>query len=81
MGSVNKEKGVEYVCRENGISPATFYNWKNKYGEIGTEELKRMRELEAEKLNLRCPKARTKVKRKVINPLPAGKINHRNRSD
>lgn len=53
LGSVNKEKSVEHVCRENGISPATFYNWKNKYGEIGTQELKRMRELEAENARLK----------------------------
>lgn len=39
------------MCREYGISTATFYNWKNKYGE--SQELKRMRELEAEKARLK----------------------------
>lgn len=53
LGSVSKERNVESVCREYGISPATFYNWKTKYGEMGTEELKRMRELEAENARLK----------------------------
>ena len=53
LGSVGKDKTVENVCRENGISPATFYNWKSKYGGMGTEELKRMRELEAENARLK----------------------------
>ena len=43
LGSVGKDKNIENVCREHGISPATFYNWKSKYGGMGTEELKRMR--------------------------------------
>jgi putative transposase len=38
LGSVGKDKNVENVCREHGISPATFYNWKSKYGGMGTED-------------------------------------------
>lgn len=39
-------KKVLDLCREQGISDATFYNWKNKYGGIELNELKRFRELE-----------------------------------
>lgn len=53
LGSVGKDKSIENICREHGISPATFYNRKNKYGGIGTDELKRMRELEAENARLK----------------------------
>jgi len=53
LGSVGKDKNIENVCREHGISPATFYNWKSKYGGMGTEELKRMRELESENARLK----------------------------
>ena len=35
LGSVGKDKSVENVCREHGISPATFYTWKSKYGGMG----------------------------------------------
>ena len=31
-----------------GISEATFYNWKKKYGGLGSSELRRLRQLEAE---------------------------------
>ena len=49
------ETGVKVgeVCRKMGISEATFYNWKKKYGGLGTSELRRLRELEAENQQLK----------------------------
>ena len=44
---------VEEVCRKMGISEATFYNWKKKYGGIGVNELRRMRQLEEENSQLK----------------------------
>lgn len=44
---------VETVCRKHGISSATYYNWKSKYGGMDTSELKRMRELEEENAKLK----------------------------
>lgn len=32
---------VEEVCRKVGVSQATFYAWKNKYGGIGLSELRK----------------------------------------
>ena len=45
-----KEAGipVKDICREVGISDATFYNWKAKYGGMEAYDVKRMKELEAE---------------------------------
>ncbi len=40
-------KGSE-VARKHGISEATFYNWKAKYGGMDTSQLKRLKELETE---------------------------------
>ncbi len=37
---------VAEVCRKMGISEATFYNWKKKYGGLGVPELRRLRQLE-----------------------------------
>jgi putative transposase len=37
---------VEEVCRKLGISDATFYNWKKKYGTLGVTELKKLKQLE-----------------------------------
>lgn len=53
LGSIGKDKTIENVCREYGISPGTFYNWRTKYGGMGADELKRMRELEAENARLK----------------------------
>ncbi len=36
------------LCREHGISQATFYNWKSKYGGMDVNQLKRVKELEQE---------------------------------
>ena len=41
------------LCREAGISDATFYNWKAKYGGLSASELKRLKELEAENARLK----------------------------
>ena len=44
---------VAEVCRKLGVSEATFYNWKKKYGGLGTAELRRLRQLEEENLRLK----------------------------
>ena len=44
---------VEEVCRKLGISDATFYNWKKKYGGLGPSELRRLRQLEEENNKLK----------------------------
>ena len=45
-----QESGVSVkdLCRELGISEATFYNWKAKYGGMEVSEVKRTKDLEAE---------------------------------
>lgn len=45
-----QESGVSVrdVCRELGISDATFYNWKSKYGGMEASDVKRMKEMETE---------------------------------
>jgi putative transposase len=44
---------VEEVCRKMGISDATFYNWKKKYGGLGPSELRRLKQLEEENVKLK----------------------------
>ncbi len=44
---------VEKVCRKMGISDATFYVWRKKYGGIGPSELRRLRQLEEENRKLK----------------------------
>ena len=44
---------VKDICRELGVSDATFYNWKAKYGAMSVSELKRIKELEIENARLK----------------------------
>ena len=44
---------VEEVCRKVGISDATFYKWRQKYGGLGPSELRRLRQLEEENNKLK----------------------------
>ena len=38
---------VKNICRKHGISDATYYNWKPKYGGKSASKLKRLKEMEA----------------------------------
>lgn len=44
---------VAEVCRKMGVSEATFYNWKKKYGGLGVTELRRLKQLEEENTRLK----------------------------
>lgn len=46
-------KKINEVCRKMGISEATFYNWKKKYGGTGVSELRRLKQLEEENRQLK----------------------------
>ena len=44
---------VEEICRKMGISQATFYAWRKKFGGLGVAELRRLRQLEEENRRLK----------------------------
>ena len=46
-------KDVQLICRDAGISKATFYKWRSRYSGMEVNELQRMRELEQENLRLK----------------------------
>jgi putative transposase len=50
-----QETGIKIpdLCRQHGISDATFYNWKAKYGGMDASELKRVKQLEEENARLK----------------------------
>lgn len=39
---------VKEICRKYGISDATYYNWRSKYGGMSASDLKRLKETEQE---------------------------------
>jgi putative transposase len=50
---VSGQKTVEQICREMGISQATFYLWKKQYGGMTVPEAKRLRAFESENARLK----------------------------
>jgi putative transposase len=59
--------GVPKVCRELGISSATFYKWRAKYGGMDTSMMARMKESEAENARLKKMYIKEKLKAKFLN--------------
>ena len=62
------------ICREYGISNATFYNWKAKYGGLEVRELKRLKELEAENAKLKKMFAETSLENYALKDLIEKKL-------
>ena len=57
---------VPDLCRELGISVATFYKWRSKYGGMDTSMMSRMKELEEENRRLRKMYMDEKLKAEIV---------------
>ena len=57
---------VAELCRKHGISSATFYNWRAKYGGINVSMVKRMKGLVEENRRLKKMYAEEKLKAEII---------------
>jgi putative transposase len=47
------DKPVTQICKEKGVSEATFYAWRKKFGGMQTRDVQRLRELEKENARLK----------------------------
>ncbi len=61
------------VCRSHGISPATFYNWKAKFGGMEVSEARRLRSLEAENAKLKKLLAETMLDNAMLKEIATKK--------
>ena len=57
---------VPGLCRELGISTATFYKWRARYGGMDVSMMARMKELEAENARLRKMYGEEKLKAEIV---------------
>lgn len=57
------------ICREHGISNATYYQWKSKYGGMEASDLKRIKEIEAENARLKKMYAELALENAAIKDL------------
>ncbi len=58
--------GVPDVCRELGISTATFYKWRAKYGGMDVSMMSRLKELEEENRRLKKMYLEEKLKAEIV---------------
>ena len=65
---------VSEVCRKMGISEATFYNWKKKYGGLGVSELRRLKQLEEENRKLKQLVADLSLDKKMLQDVLSKKL-------
>jgi len=65
---------VKDICRELGISDATFYNWKAKYGGMEASEVAKMRELEKENTELKKMFAEMSIENRALKNLIEKKL-------
>ena len=64
---------VADICREHGISTATFYQWRSKYGGMEASDIKRLKELQEENEKLKRMYAEMALENRAIKDL-LGKI-------
>ena len=62
------ESGVRVpdLCRKHGMSDATFYKWRAKFGGMDASLMKRMKELEEENRRLKKMYAEEKLKAEIV---------------
>jgi putative transposase len=61
------------VCNIHGITEQTFYRWKKKYGDLGTSDVRRLRELEGENARLKRMLAESALELDAIKDVLRGK--------
>ncbi len=65
---------IKDVCRKHGISDATYYNWKSKYGGMSASDLKRMKEMERELSQLKRMYAEMALENRAMKDLIEKKL-------
>lgn len=58
---------IAELCRKHGMSNASFYKWRAKYGGMDVSSMKRMKELEDENSRLKKMYAEEKLKAEIIS--------------
>jgi len=65
---------VKEICRKHGISDATYYNWRSKYGGMNASDLKRLKETEQELSQLKRMYADMALENRALKDLIEKKL-------
>lgn len=74
LKEVEGGRKVKEVCREHGISDATYYQWKSKYGGMEAADIRRLKELEDENRRLKQMYADISLENQALKDVIAKKI-------
>jgi len=74
LKEVETGKLVKDVCREYGISDATYYNWKAKYGGMESSDIRRLKDLEEENRRLKHMYAELSLDHKILKDIIEKKL-------
>lgn len=74
MKEVETGRLVKEVCREYGVSEATYYNWKSKYGGMEASDIKRLKELEDENRRLKQMYAELCLDNRILKDIVEKKL-------
>jgi putative transposase len=74
LKEVESGRLVKEVCQENGISDATYYNWKSKYGGMEASDVKRLKDLEEENRRLKQMYAELSLDHKILKDVIEKKL-------
>jgi putative transposase len=64
---------VRDVCAQHGVHEVTFYRWKRRFGDMGTSDVKRLRELESENARLKRMLSESALELDAIKDVLRGK--------
>jgi putative transposase len=74
LKTVEAGRLVKEVCREYGISDATYYKWKAKYGGMEASDIKRMKDLEEENRRLKQMYANLSLEHTILKDIIEKKL-------
>lgn len=65
-------KSIEKICRELGVSDATYYKWRKAYGGMQVDQARRLKDLEAENKRLKRAVADLTLDKQILQDVAAG---------
>ena len=74
LKEVEGGRQVKEVCRECGVSDATYYNWKSKYGGMEASDIRRLKEMEDENRRLKQMFADLSLKHEALKDIVEKKL-------
>lgn len=69
---IGQGKGVGQMCRELGITDATYYKWRKEYGGMEISQARRLKELELENTRLKRAVADLTLNNQILKDVASG---------